>query len=229
MSEVATALRGLGEAFQALTEAVAREVEGRVETPKPEPEPEPKPEAKEAKVPTGDALRAKFRDWFTKREMPWTRQEAAHNLGVHVGTAHHLIRWAMERGIVVQDGFEKGGRGRPSKLYRYVPAKEAKGPKSRREHALRNGRLVDEPSGLSRGGQVAGSGPSLSSLSPNRDVRELLKSARSHGLTIRRGGSGHIQVLQDERFVTTIPATPTDHRGLKNARAKIKRETGIAV
>ena len=57
----------------------------------------------------------------------------------------------------------------------------------------------------------------------NRDVRRLVKLIEAAGGRVIRSKRGHFKVYIGDRLVTTLPQTPSDRRGLLNARAAIRR------
>lgn len=57
----------------------------------------------------------------------------------------------------------------------------------------------------------------------NRDVRSLVKAIEAAGGRVVRSKRGHFKVYIEDRLVTTLPQTPSDRRGLLNARAAIRR------
>lgn len=54
------------------------------------------------------------------------------------------------------------------------------------------------------------------------EVRTLLDAARAAGARVRRTRSGHWQVFAPGGIVI-VPSTPSDWRGLRNARAELRR------
>lgn len=57
-----------------------------------------------------------------------------------------------------------------------------------------------------------------------KEWRPLVDDLRRAGCTLERTGSGHIRVTKDGAMVTVIPATSSDHRAIKNARALLRRK-----
>lgn len=58
----------------------------------------------------------------------------------------------------------------------------------------------------------------------NSERRHLFRALRRAGWSIGVGGTGHYKLLApDGEFVTTIPATPSDHRARRNAIAALRR------
>lgn len=62
----------------------------------------------------------------------------------------------------------------------------------------------------------------------NRDVRDLLDAARGAGAHVRRTRNNHWQVRVRGGGIVVVPSTPSDARGLLNARAALRR-LGVAV
>jgi hypothetical protein len=57
------------------------------------------------------------------------------------------------------------------------------------------------------------------------ETKQLLKALAVQGFRAERGGSGHWKVYNwSGRLVTTLSATPSDWRGMKNAVARLRRE-----
>ena len=54
------------------------------------------------------------------------------------------------------------------------------------------------------------------------EVRDLLAAVSAAGGDVRKS-RGHWKVYLDGKYATTIPGTPGDHRGLKNATALLRR------
>jgi hypothetical protein len=56
------------------------------------------------------------------------------------------------------------------------------------------------------------------------DINKLLRELARQGFTYRGTGSGHYLVWgPDGKVVTTLPASPSDWRSLKNAIAVLRR------
>ena len=56
------------------------------------------------------------------------------------------------------------------------------------------------------------------------DLRSIIKALRDQGFTVEQMRSGHYRVRDASGiFVTTLPATPSDWRSLKNAEAVLRR------
>ena len=61
-----------------------------------------------------------------------------------------------------------------------------------------------------------------------KDVGELLEACTKAGMEIERTAK-HWRVIYGGIVVTTLPQTPSDRRSLLNARAEIRRATGIEI
>ena len=55
-----------------------------------------------------------------------------------------------------------------------------------------------------------------------KEVHDLLAAVSAAGGDVRKS-RGHWKVYLDGKYATTIPGTPGDHRGLKNATALLRR------
>ncbi len=55
------------------------------------------------------------------------------------------------------------------------------------------------------------------------DIRQLINRLRAQNFTVEMGRSGHWKVRYQGRLITTIPATPSDRRGLANVTADLAR------
>lgn len=57
-----------------------------------------------------------------------------------------------------------------------------------------------------------------------KDIAVVLNALRAQGYEVKMGGSGHWKVYDpDGRLITTLPATPSDGRGIRNAIAVLRR------
>ena len=56
----------------------------------------------------------------------------------------------------------------------------------------------------------------------NKDLRKILDALEAAGFTVRRTTKGHYTVGRDGHRITTLPGTPSDHRSMRNALAKLK-------
>lgn len=54
-------------------------------------------------------------------------------------------------------------------------------------------------------------------------MRDLIKKVEAQGFEVTRTKKGHWMVKKNGAGVTTIPGTASDHRGLKNVKAQLKR------
>lgn len=61
----------------------------------------------------------------------------------------------------------------------------------------------------------------------NSQAREVLRIAEALGFTVDgRDGSGHIRLRHSNGQVTSVPATPSEYRGLRNAQLVLERIAG---
>jgi hypothetical protein len=56
----------------------------------------------------------------------------------------------------------------------------------------------------------------------NSDVRTLLAHARREGCVVEQLAGGHLRVRKGDVAVV-LPATPSDWRSIRNARAQLRR------
>lgn len=57
-----------------------------------------------------------------------------------------------------------------------------------------------------------------------KDVAQIIRALEQQGFGVKMGGSGHWKVYDpDGHLVGALPATPSDHRGLRNAIAVLRR------
>ena len=57
----------------------------------------------------------------------------------------------------------------------------------------------------------------------NKDLKKILKAARSAGFETRTTKKGHIVVTKDGLRVTTFAGTASDHRSIRNGLADLRR------
>lgn len=58
----------------------------------------------------------------------------------------------------------------------------------------------------------------------NRDVKDLVRELEAQGFEVRRSKKNHLKVYGlDGRLVTTLPATPSDHRWKRNALSVLRK------
>lgn len=57
----------------------------------------------------------------------------------------------------------------------------------------------------------------------DKDLRKLLKALVKAGFEVRVTRKGHHAVYLDDRWVTTLSGTPSDHRSTRNALAALRR------
>ncbi|MER7063985.1 hypothetical protein [Streptomyces albidoflavus] len=57
-----------------------------------------------------------------------------------------------------------------------------------------------------------------------RDITEIVKELERQGFEVKMGGSGHWKVYDaDGHLIATLPATPSDGRGVRNVLAVLRR------
>lgn len=56
-----------------------------------------------------------------------------------------------------------------------------------------------------------------------RELERLLDRASEEGATVQRTGGGHWKVTAPDGSTCYCPATPSDYRGVRNVRAKLRR------
>lgn len=57
----------------------------------------------------------------------------------------------------------------------------------------------------------------------DKDLKKLLKALVKAGFEVRVTKKGHHAVYLEDRWVTTLAGSPSDHRSGKNAMAALKR------
>lgn len=57
----------------------------------------------------------------------------------------------------------------------------------------------------------------------DKSIRRLIAEIEAAGGRVTRAKSGHWKVYVGSRLVTSLPSTPSDWRGLLNARANLRR------
>lgn len=70
-------------------------------------------------------------------------------------------------------------------------------------------------------GQTAVAGAGRAKKRGRREVREIVRGAEQQGATARKQKHGYA-IVKDGETITSVPLTPSDHRSLKNTRAKLK-------
>lgn len=136
------------------------------------------------------------------------------------------IEWLLGHEIVRQTKEMKkhGGPGRPARVYAYV---EIPATPVRREK-----RKPPEVEATERFKASASHTPVLSRKVkiPNAGMRALVAEARKVGWTAERSSGGHFWLCppngEGERLL--LSASPSDHRGVLNARAMMRRQ-GVPV
>lgn len=61
-----------------------------------------------------------------------------------------------------------------------------------------------------------------------QDMRKMIKRLKKAGWTATPTGSGHLRLEGPHGERQIVPATPSDHRALKNMRADIRRASKAA-
>jgi len=163
----------------------------------------------------GEERRRRFRDWVAGRAEPFGKRDAAEAMGVKTAP-DDLLRWALGRGIIEElDGKAaagRGGGGRPSRQFRYVPK-----VKERRPPKVKESAPASEP--------VRGTGKRARMIATDKRVRGLIDQLRADGFQATRAAGGHFKIYDSKsRLITTLPATPSDHRSIDNARALLRRK-----
>lgn len=120
-----------------------------------------------------------------------------------------LRRWLAK---LVEDGVLSVERVGTSNLYAYEDA-----PNTAPTHRPRG--EIDIVPAVARRSVVEGSGARRIA---RREVRELVEAAQAQGADIQLRKHGYAVVFNGET-VTSVPRTPSDHRSLKNVRAKLRR------
>lgn len=57
----------------------------------------------------------------------------------------------------------------------------------------------------------------------DKDIRKLIRNLERQGFEVRYSAKGHPRVYLDGQFLTGLPGTPSDRRGVRNAMAVLKR------
>lgn len=58
----------------------------------------------------------------------------------------------------------------------------------------------------------------------SKDIKNLVKAFEDAGFEVRTGKNNtHPKVYVDGHLATTLPSTPSDYRGIKNAQATLRR------
>jgi ribosomal protein S25/predicted RNA binding protein YcfA (HicA-like mRNA interferase family) len=152
-------------------------------------------------------------------ERSFSRRELAGALSVSISTAATLLRILVADGTVeLTTDFKRAPgirHGRGEKLYRALPpVKEAP-----------NVKPADPPEVTGRGATGNGHEPVPGTGKQDRatgDVAKLINNIRHQGWTVKRTSGGHYQARKGQEVVV-LPATPSDHRSLDNARASLRR------
>jgi len=56
-----------------------------------------------------------------------------------------------------------------------------------------------------------------------KDIAKVIRELRAQGFEVKPGRSGHWKVYKDGRLIATLPATPSDVRGVRNTIAVLRR------
>jgi hypothetical protein len=84
-----------------------------------------------------------------------------------------------------------------------------------------------QPAAGRRGDRECGSRPGRCQDMSQKDVRAYCRKLRQRGLDIQLGRSGHWKIYRDGRLITTLSATPSDYRWMRNAERWLK-ETEVS-
>lgn len=57
----------------------------------------------------------------------------------------------------------------------------------------------------------------------SNDMRRMLRALEEQGFEVTRTKRGHYEVRKDGRRVATMAGTPSDHRGIRNAIAYLRK------
>ncbi|MDI1290607.1 MAG: type II toxin-antitoxin system HicA family toxin [bacterium] len=57
----------------------------------------------------------------------------------------------------------------------------------------------------------------------NKDMRKIVKALEEQGFEVRTTSAGHLFVTRDGRPVATLSGTPSDHRSIANALARLRK------
>ena len=56
-----------------------------------------------------------------------------------------------------------------------------------------------------------------------KDIAKILKALQDQGFEVKMGGRGHWKIYGDDGLIITLPATPSDDRGVRNTIAILRR------
>lgn len=186
----------------------------------------PKDRREQPEHPLSDRLKRAFRDWVIENNgREWTRADLQAELPCAGRTSQRLTIWGEKRGLIVNI-FPNPVRMRGECfVYRYVEAKELSGPKRR----PRRRTAEDEAIGAKVGRAKPPSQAAKPFVIANREIRKLARPALQTGWKPSWTGTGHLRLTPpDGGDPVVMPKSPSDHRGLKNARAKLRR-AGVSV
>lgn len=57
----------------------------------------------------------------------------------------------------------------------------------------------------------------------DKDTRKIVKALEAQGFEVRATRKGHLQVKQNGRVIAVLSGTPSDHRSMGNALARLRR------
>jgi hypothetical protein len=58
---------------------------------------------------------------------------------------------------------------------------------------------------------------------PDKDIRKAVAPALKAGATLEATNGGHFRLIQEGKESITMPATASDHRGIKNLMSMMRR------
>lgn len=60
-------------------------------------------------------------------------------------------------------------------------------------------------------------------MSPNKEVRQLLRKAKKQGWDVSKRKSNHLLLESPDGATVMVPCSPSDWRSMKNCEAELKR------
>lgn len=156
-----------------------------------------------------------IRDWIADTEQPFTLDELAVGSGVSKHTAMDRIKWALKKGIVRETEGRKSetGLGRRAREFVYIKPDPSKHPRERPTD--KNGHRQAPPA-------VVGTGRKAR-VTSSAEMRDLLAKLPDDW-KVSREKAGHVKVRDRAgALIATLPSSPSDHRGVANARALLRR------
>lgn len=154
----------------------------------------------------------------------FTMPELCAKMDRHQAALTGRVEKLIEAGIVRPTGAKRASQGskRLAAEFEYVKPTDP-GAAFRVQQATRP---VERPGRNGNGGPVAGTGRQGKT---DKEVAELVEAVRKAGGSAELNGSGHWKVRDASgHAVGSIPATPSDHRSLKNSQADLRRH-GVGV